>query len=67
MAKLNELILAHVAKRLLDPARLQEILKGLLRRRLDRTGKEKRVAESKRQASDAEAKLMRLYEPSKTG
>ena len=68
MAELNELVVDHVERRLLEPARLEEILGGLLRRRLDHADKDTdRVAELKRQASDAEGKLTRLYEAIENG
>ena len=63
MADLDELVVDHVERRLLEPSRLEEVLGALLQRRWAHAGKEKdRIEELKRQAGDAEAKLTRLYE-----
>ncbi|SDR45455.1 Site-specific DNA recombinase [Rhizobiales bacterium GAS113] len=68
MADLNELVVDHVERRLLEPSRLEEVLGGLLQRRQAHAGREKdRIEELKRQAGDAEAKLTRLYEAIENG
>jgi site-specific DNA recombinase len=68
MADLNELVVDHVERRLLEPSRLEEVLGALLQRRRANAGKEKdRIEELKRQAGDAEAKLTRLYEAIENG
>uniref|UniRef100_UPI001BD3B184 recombinase family protein n=1 Tax=Bradyrhizobium sp. dw_78 TaxID=2719793 RepID=UPI001BD3B184 len=68
MAELDELIVDHVERRLLEPTRLQKALGGLFQMRQAHADKEKtRVAELKRQAGDADAKLTRLYEAIENG
>jgi site-specific DNA recombinase len=68
MAELDELIVDHVERRLLEPTRLQKALGGLLQMRQAHADKEKnRIAELRRQGGDADAKLTRLYEAIENG
>ncbi|WP_292664776.1 hypothetical protein [Mesorhizobium sp.] len=68
MEKLNDLVVNHVDLRLLNPARLEELLSGLLRRRAEQVDREKdRAGDLRRQAADAEGKLTRLYEAIENG
>lgn len=63
MDELNDLIVANVVERLLDPKFLEEALGGLLKRRDEVAEKETgRIVALKRNALDAENKLTRLYE-----
>ncbi|CDX44764.1 hypothetical protein MPLSOD_80220 [Mesorhizobium sp. SOD10] len=41
MEKLDELVASYVEQRLLNPARLQELLSGLLQRRAEQNDREK--------------------------
>jgi DNA invertase Pin-like site-specific DNA recombinase len=62
MARLDDLVVDHLEDRLLDPDRLAELLAAVLdRRRADGDRQRERIAELKRQAVDANAKLTRLY------
>ncbi|UVK57185.1 recombinase family protein [Mesorhizobium sp. AR02] len=68
MEKLNDLVANYVDLRLLNPARLEELLSGLLRRRAEQGDREKdRVGNLRRQAADAEGRLTRLYEAIENG
>lgn len=68
MEELDTKVVSYMEDRLLEPARLEELLSGLIRRRDDQTERQKgRVTELKRQAADAEAKLTRLYEAIENG
>ena len=68
MDKLDRVVIDHLEWRLLDPRRLQEILKHLLERRdewMDR--RRNHVAELRKRATEAEAKLNRLYQAIENG
>ncbi|WP_442920194.1 zinc ribbon domain-containing protein [Mesorhizobium sp. WSM4935] len=68
MEKLDELVASYVEQRLLNPARLQELLSGLLQRRAEQNDREKnRIGHLRRRAADAERKLTRLYEAIENG
>ena len=68
MDKLDGLVAEHLEKRLLDPARLEEILAAILHRRQDRAERRQgQVANLRRQTSEAQAKLKRLYEAIEAG
>ncbi len=68
MDELNDVIVANVVERLLDPKFLEEALGGLLKRRDEVAEKETgRIVALKRNALDAENKLTRLYEAIEAG
>jgi site-specific DNA recombinase len=68
MNELDEMVVTHLEERLLAPDRLEELLSGLLKRREEHTERLRgRIAELRRQAADAEAKLTRLYEAIENG
>ncbi|MEI9430130.1 recombinase family protein [Mesorhizobium sp. Cs1299R1N3] len=68
MEQLNDLVANYVDMRLLNTARLEELLSGLLRRRAEQGDREKdRVGDLRRQAADAEGRLTRLYEAIENG
>jgi site-specific DNA recombinase len=68
MEKLDDLVASYVEQRLLNSARLEELLSGLLRRRAEQDNREKdRVGDLRRQAADAEGELTRLYEAIEDG
>ncbi len=62
MAQLDDIVVAHLEERLLNPDRLADLLAGVLdRRKADGDRQRERVTTLKRQAADADAKLTRLY------
>jgi site-specific DNA recombinase len=64
----DALIGSYLEDRLLAPDRLKELLAGLLKRREEHVERQKgRIADLKKQAADAEAKLTRLYEAIENG
>jgi site-specific DNA recombinase len=68
MDKLDTLVADHIERRLLQPARLEEILASVLDRREERT--ERRVthiAELRKRAAEVDAKLKRLYDAIENG
>lgn len=68
MDELDTIVVSHLEERLLAPERLEELLGGLLKRREEHAGRLKgRIAELRKQAADAEAKLTRLYEAIENG
>lgn len=68
MAELDELVVEHVERRLLEPARLQKALGGVMGMRKAHVKKEKeRVEALRRQTGDAESKLTRLFEAIENG
>ncbi|RUV94430.1 recombinase family protein [Mesorhizobium sp. M5C.F.Ca.IN.020.14.1.1] len=68
MAELDGLVVEHVERRLLEPARLRKALGGLMEMRKTHADKEKeRIEALRRQAGDAESKLTRLYEAIENG
>lgn len=63
MAKLDELVANHIADRLLAPDRLEEVLAYVLDRRQERSERcRHHVGELKKRASEADARLKRLYD-----
>ena len=63
MDLLNDLVVEHIEDRILVGKRLTGILSGLLERRSDEDHRvRERIAQLRRQASDADARLTRLYE-----
>ncbi len=68
MSTLDALVGSYLEERLLAPDRLEELLAGLLKRREEHVARQKgRIADLKKQAADAEAKLTRLYEAIENG
>jgi site-specific DNA recombinase len=68
MDELDTMVVSHLEERLLAPERLEELLAGLLKRREEHAERLKgRIAELRKQAADAEAKLTRLYEAIENG
>lgn len=67
MHQLNQAVVEHLEKRLLDPTRLETLMDQFLNRR-DEWAAERllHVAEMERRATEADAKLTRLYEASRT-
>ncbi|MCW8309326.1 recombinase family protein [Acidiphilium sp. PA] len=68
MERLDDLVTKHLEERLLDPARLEEVLGVVLDRRQERT--ERRAAhatELRKKAAEAEARLKRLYDAIESG
>ncbi len=68
MDRLNEAVIEHLEKRLLDPARLEVLMDQLIARREDWvTERRQHVAEMERRATEADTKLSRLYEAIENG
>jgi site-specific DNA recombinase len=68
MKRLDDLVAAHLEQRLLDPARLEEVLASLLDRREERAERRRAlVAELRRKAAEADARLKRLYDAIENG
>ena len=62
MAHLDTLVTQHLEHRLLDPERLPRLLEGLIERRQAQAAKlDSRLAELRKVAAEADAKLTRLY------
>ena len=63
MEKLDTLVADHIEQRLLQPKRLEEILSSVLGRREERAERRTaHIAELRKRASEADAKLKRLYD-----
>ena len=68
MEKLDSVVAEHIEQRLLQPKRLEEILSTVLYRRKDRAkSRTAHIAELRKRASEAEAKLKRLYDAIENG
>jgi site-specific DNA recombinase len=68
MDKLDALVADHIERRLLKPERLEEILSSVLHRREGRAERRaEHIAELRKRAAEADAKLMRLYEAIENG
>ncbi|HEY3044398.1 MAG TPA: SDR family NAD(P)-dependent oxidoreductase, partial [Vicinamibacterales bacterium] len=68
MEKLDSVVAEHIAHRLLQPKRLEQILSRVLDRREERAERRTaHVAELRRRAAEAEAKLKRLYDAIENG
>jgi site-specific DNA recombinase len=68
MDTLDALIGSCLEERLLAPDRLKDLLAGPLKRREEHVARQKsRIADLKKQAADAEAKLTRLYQAIENG
>ncbi len=66
--RLDDLVAAHLEQRLLDPTRLEEVLASLLDRREERAERRRAlVAELRRKAAEADARLKRLYDAIENG
>ena len=68
MEKLDTLVANHIEQRLLQPARLEKILSSVLDRREERTERRTtHIAELRKRATEADAKLKRLYDAIENG
>ncbi len=68
MEKLDGLVADHLEKRLLKPERLEELLSSILTRREERAERRaEHIAELRKRAAEAEAKLKRLYHAIENG
>jgi site-specific DNA recombinase len=68
MEKLDKLVADHVEHRLLQPNRLEKILSSVLDRREERAERQTvHIAELRKRASEADAKLKRLYDAIENG
>lgn len=68
MEKLDKLVADHTEHRLLLPSRLEKILSSVLDRREERTERQTtHIAELRKRASEADAKLKRLYDAIENG
>jgi hypothetical protein len=68
MEKLDTLVADHIEQRLLQPKRLEEILSSVLGRREERAERRTaHIAELRKRASEADAKLKRLYDAIENG
>jgi site-specific DNA recombinase len=68
MEKLDTLVADHIEQRLLQPKGLEEILSSVLGRREERAERRTaHIAELRKRASEADAKLKRLYDAIENG
>lgn len=68
MDKLDKAVADHIEKRLLDPRRLTVLLSEVLNRREDYVARQQHhITELRKRASEADAKLVRLYEAIENG
>jgi site-specific DNA recombinase len=68
MEKLDTLVADHIEHRLLLPIRLEKILSSVLDRREERSERQAtHIAELRKRATEADAKLKRLYEAIENG
>src|SRR5450631_447912 len=68
MDKLDKLVADHIEHRLLQPSRLEKILYSILDRREDRAERQAtHLAELRKRATEADAKLKRLYDAIENG
>jgi site-specific DNA recombinase len=68
MEKLDTVVADHIEHRLLQPKRLEEILSSVLDRREERAERRAaHIAELRKRAAEAEAKLKRLYDAIENG
>lgn len=68
MDKLDEAIISHLEDRLLEPKRLEALMEQLLDRRQEWADQRRgHVSELRKKATEAEAKLSRLYEAVENG
>jgi len=68
MRKLDTLVADHIERRLLQPAWLEQILSSVVDRRKDRAERRTaHIAELRKRAAEADAKLKRLYDAIENG
>jgi site-specific DNA recombinase len=68
MEKLDSLVAEHIEHRLSQPKRLEEVLSAVLHRRKERAERRTmHIAELRKRAAEAEAKLKRLYDAIENG
>ena len=68
MDRLNEAVVGHLEARLLEPARLEALMDQILERRDEWVNQRRQhVADLERRATEAEAKLNRLYDAIENG
>ena len=68
MEKLDSVVAEHIEQRLLQPKRLEEVLSAVLHRRKERAERRTtHIAELRKRATEAEAKLKRLYDAIENG
>ena len=68
MEKLDALVAGHLEDRLLDPARLEEVLATVLDRRQERTERRRdHIAELNKRATETDLRLKRLYDAIESG
>ncbi len=68
MEKLDNLVAEHIADRLLQPERLEEILASVLDRRQDRAERRREhIAELNKRATETDLRLKRLYDAIEAG
>lgn len=68
MEKLDSVVAEHIEQRLLQPKRLEEVLSAILNRRKARAERRTtHIAELRKRAAEAEAKLKRLYDAIENG
>ena len=68
MERLNNLVAEHIADRLLQPERLEEILASVLDRRQERAGRRRgHIAELNKRAAETDLRLKRLYDAIEAG
>ena len=68
MEKLDRLVVDHIERRLLQPKRLEQILSSVLQRREERAERRTaHIAELRRRAAEADARLRRLYDAIENG
>jgi site-specific DNA recombinase len=68
MEKLDNLVAEYIEQRLLQPKRLEHLLSHVLDRRTERAERRRsRIAELRKRAAEADAKLKRLYDAIENG
>jgi AcrR family transcriptional regulator len=68
MEKLDSLVAEHIADRLLEPERLEEILASILDRRQERAERRREhIAELNKRAAETDLRLKRLYDAIEAG
>jgi len=68
MEKLDTLVADHIERRLLQPARLENILSSILDRRAERAERQAvHIAALRKRAAETDAKLKRLYDAIENG
>ena len=68
MEKLDDLVAEHIADRLLQPERLEEILASVLDRRQERAERRREhIAELNKRAAETDLRLKRLYDAIEAG